>query len=264
MTLTSSSKRLLQSLSVRKPIIQLLVSATQGHLSAYSDGGLFLASLASDLVLRSVDSNQNAKILAEVYETFLTLSLEYLNSDVCAFKYKAMMSDIKFMKSFVKSVLGTKSLCQWDKSKLEHVSNIVLETFLQCLSDDSQSMHASDVFVMATLELDMLESKSMCGLLLPAPELSKFKVKPLIKAKTVGSGQSQDYKSGLNNRLNSLSGDLDELSGVKYEVSQDISVDTEMLERLSGFCDSIVQSNVGLVLCQKVIHPKLKLILRKS
>lgn len=259
MTLTSSSKRLLQSLSVRKPVIQLLVTSTQGHLNAYSDGGLLLASFAADLVLISMDCKHNSKILTEIYEKFLTLCLEHLNSPDCIFRYKALMSNIGFMKSFVKSVLGTKSLCEWNDERLSYISKLVLETFLQSLSDERHSLNTCDnVYTITSSELDVLESRTLSGLLLPAPELSKFRKQDF---KLVLHGENKRIKLALVTA--SLSGDLDELSGVNYEVSQDVDIDAVILKGLSDFCDALVQSGVGLVLCQKVVHPKLKLSLRK-
>lgn len=261
-TLTSSSKRLFQSLSVKKPIIQLLVSSAQGHLGAYSDGGLLVATFAADLVLRSMDTNHNPKILAEIFETFLTLCLEYLNNPSCKFRYKALLSDIGFMKLFVKSILETKPLCEWNEMKLGYISKLILETFLQSLSDESQSLHACDtVYTMTQLGHEFLESKTMQGLLLSAPELSKFRVQDL-KPKFVFQNQHSYIKVALVTV--SLSGDLDELSNLKYEVSEDVQVEDIILEGLSNFCESVIQSDVGLVLCQKVIHPQLKLSLRKA
>ncbi|XP_060587993.1 molecular chaperone MKKS-like [Ruditapes philippinarum] len=262
LTLTSSSRRLLQCLSVKKPVIQLLVSATQGHLSAFSDAGLFLSSFAADLVIRSIDCCQSEKILAEVYELFLTLSLDYLNSDDCGFKYPAIISDLSFMKIFVRSILGTKQLPQWNGIKLGHISNIIIETFLQCVTDGSRSLHVSDnICVMASLGLDVLNSYNVSGVLLPAPEMSKFKARPL-KPKRVNLHSNNSIKVALI--TTSMSGDLDELAGVRYEVSQNIPTDGIIIDDLSNICDTMVQFDVGLVLCQRVMHPKLKHSLHKS
>lgn len=262
LTLTSSSKRLFQSLSVQKPIIQLLVTATQGHLGAYSDGGLFLATFAAKLVLKSIDSSRNPKVLAEVYEVFLTMCLEFLNSTHCTFKHAALMSDIKFMKLFVKSILESKPLCGLNESTVGHISKIILETFLQSVSEYNQSLYGSDnVYTVATVGADVLESRNFGGIVLPSPELSRFKMLDIEPKFEI-----RDDKTCILVALItvSLSGDLDELSQVNYVARQDIDVDTEVLERLLDFCESLVQSNVGLVLCQKVIHPQLKISLRRA
>lgn len=261
-TLTSSSKRLFQNLSVQKPIIQLLVTATQGHLGAYGDGGLFLAAFASKLVLTSIDSSRNPKVLAEVYEVFLTLCLEFLKSTDCTFKHVALMSDIKFMKSFVKSILESKPLCGLNDLSVWHLSKIILETFLQSVSEYNQSLHGSDnVYTVATVGADVLESRNLCGIILASPEHSRFKILD-IEPKYEIRGDKTCICVALITV--SLSGDLEELSQVNYEARLDIDMDTEVLERLSDFCESLVQSNVGLVLCQKVIHPQLKISLRQA
>jgi McKusick-Kaufman syndrome protein len=61
-----------------------------------------------------------------------------------------------------------------------------------------------------------------------------------------------------------MSGDLDELAGVRYEVSQNIPTDGIIIDDLSNICDTMVQFDVGLVSCQRVMHPKLKHSLHKS
>lgn len=262
--LTSSSKRLFQSLSIKKPIIQLLVASAQGHLSAYSDGGLFLTTFATDLILRSLDSKQNIKILAEIYETFLTFSLAYMSSDTeaCWFKYSASMSDIKFMTSYVRSVLYTKPLCCFYDSKLDFLSRLVLETFLQSISDKKQTLSVSEnVFTVCTAGAEVTESSILEGLLLLAPEFSRFK-SCNIKPKYVDRNKKQLIIVAMVTV--SLSGDLEELSGIDFEISQSVSVDDVVLDELLEFCDHLIQSRVGLVLCQKVVHPRLKLHMQSA
>jgi McKusick-Kaufman syndrome protein len=262
LTLTSSSKRLFASLAVKKPIIQLLVTAAQGHLGAYSDGGLFTITFATDLVLNSLDSSQNVKILAEIYEKLLFICLNYMRSEMCRFKYIAKVSDIRFMTNFVKSVLVTKPLCCLYDFNLDHIIRLVLETFLQCVSDSDQCLTVSDsVYSICTSGYRVTESRVVEGLLLLAPEYSRFKTSD-IKPKYVNHNSRQNIKVAMVTL--SLSGDLEELSDIDIEVGGDVSIDTVILEDLSGFCESLIQSEVGLVLCQKVVHPKLKLSLQSA
>lgn len=261
-TLTSSSKRLFSNLSMRKPVIQLLVSAAQGHLDACSDFGLFLTLFSADLVLKSMNSNMNLKILAECYEEFLTMCLQHLESPNCRFKYSAIISNSSFIKSFVKTILSSKPLCALNKEDLCHVSNCVIDLFLQTVSNGSPEAHIADsVYIMIQSGLNVMKSVTLDGFAVQAPDLSKFKVQ-FIHPKKSYVNNCERIKLALVSV--SMSGDLEELSATSYEVSADISWDSVVLDSLSYFCDSLIQSDVGIVLCQKVIHPRLKVQFKKA
>ena len=258
LTLTSSSKRLLTSLSITKPVIQLLVSSAQGHLDAYKDGGLFLLSLATSLIKTSVESDLNCKILSEIYEKFLTLCVEYLNSDECTCKVNVVLSDIKFMKSCVRSIVQAKPLCRLNEEKLDLISRLLIEAFLTSVTDKESTVES--VNIIGLEEKDVLESKLVNGLLLQALELSKYKKLVL------------DFKrhEKEKNRIKvamvtvSMSGDLEEMPDVKLEVWNRVDIDTVLVDQELRFCEQIVKCGVGLLLCQKVVHPKLKLELKRS
>ncbi|KAL4238635.1 hypothetical protein ACF0H5_003342 [Mactra antiquata] len=259
---TSSSKRLFKALSVRKPVIRLLVTAAQGHLEAYSDNGLFLSTFSTDLVLRSMNSSKNLRILNECYEIFLTLCLQYFNRDCCNFKYPAVISDLRFIQSFVRTVLKSKPLCTLNEEKLSHLCKLIIDLFLHGATSEKNGIHLMDsVYILSYPGIDVLESSSYRGLALLAPECSKFKTQTL-QPKSTKCENEMKIKLALV--AMSMSGDLEELSTTNYEVTTDITWDSVILEGLSKFCDSLIQFNVGLVLCQKVIHPQLKIKLKNS
>ncbi|KAL5009275.1 hypothetical protein ScPMuIL_014856 [Solemya velum] len=60
----------------------------------------------------------------------------------------------------------------------------------------------------------------------------------------------------------SMSGDLEVLVDAKYEVDGNIDIEEEILKVLKLFCAYLIREHVGIVFCQKVIHPCLKLQLR--
>ena len=258
LTVTSSSKRLLTSLSITKPVIQLLVSSAQGHLDAYKDGGLFLLSLAISLIKTSVESDLNCKILSEIYEKYLTLCVEYLSSPECPCKVNVVLSDIKFMKSCVRTVVQAKPLCRLNEEKLDLISRLLIEAFLTSVTDTESAIES--IHVIGLEDTDVLDSKLVNGLMLQAPELSKYRK------------QTFDFKRHKKekNRIKiavvtvSMSGDLEETPDAKLEVYNGVDIESVLVDQELRFCEQIVKCGVGLLLCQKVVHPKLKLELKRS
>ncbi|WAR19417.1 MKKS-like protein [Mya arenaria] len=261
LTLTSLCERLLKSLSVKKPVIQLLVTSTQGHLELFADGGLFVLSFASTLVLNSVDSGINSRLLAEIFESFLTLTTEICNSSDCSFIIDARVSDLNFMTSFIKSVLKPKLFCQLDDHLLSFISKLLLEVFLYSVSEKTDWSLQEYIYVLKIEGNDIEDSKSFPGVLIEAPELSRFKKCKLNTTKHVSS-HGQCIKCVVVTA--SMSGDFDELGELKYDVENAVDKDEECLKQLTQFCEVLIVNKVGLLLCQKVVHPRLKLQLRGS
>lgn len=260
LTLTSSSKRLLNSLSITKPVIQLLVSSAQGHLDVYCDYGLFLISFATSLAKSSMESGLNCKILSEIYEKFLTLCVEYLNSDECGCKINAVMSDIKFMKSCVRTVIQSKPLCRLNKDNLDFIPRLIIEAFLCSISDSESTIGNENVHIMCHEEGSIKDCKLVNGLMLQAPELSKYK-KLNLDIKRHGTTRNKIKVAMVTV---SMSGDMEEMPDANLEVWNGVKLDNLLVEQEMKFCQQIIEAGIGILLCQKVVHPKLKLELRES
>lgn len=261
LVLTSSSRRLIQSLSVKKPVIQMLVSATQGQLELYGDSGLFSISFATDMVLRSIKSGINSRILAEIFELFLSYIHDFLTCDMCRIKYRALVGDIDFMMNFVKSVIKPKHLCGLNESTMPYISNLLLQVFLQMITEKDTCTLKENIFVLPMEGRDVYESKAYNGLLLEAPDLSRFKKTEL---EFIRMSRNENSRIQVAMITASLSGDVDELSNVKYEVHDNLDPEKEVLDSVAAFCKSVIFSNVGLLLCQKVVHPLIKLQLQEA
>ena len=261
LVLTSSSKRLIPSLTVRNPVIQLLITATQGHLDLYRDGGLFVFSFATGLVLEALKSGMNLSTLAELFESFLGIICDYINCDTCAIKQFALVGNINFMSCFAKSILRSKPLCKLNENHLSYISNLLLQVFLQSISEHSTGSSRDSVFIASYEGAAVSDSKVFEGLLLEAPDLSRFKQIPLTPVTTLEKGHRVVKVAMVTV---SLSGDFDEHGNVNYEMKNDIDVDAEMLDQLKSFCSTLTQSKTGVVLCQKVVHPLLKRQLQES
>ena len=260
LTLTSSSKLLFRGISVSKAIIKLIVSACQSHLSVFHDGGLFLSGLSAGLIIDGIDKNFNSVMLSDIFEVILTVLMEYLNSSEFFFKVKVCMSDLDFISSFVHAILKSKPLCQLNEGNLRCISQLIIECFLMNISEIERSS-LDGVYIHCQEGFGVTESFTREGILLPAPELSKFREKKLTLKH---SKQVEKLVIKVAVITVSMSGDMEELSGVNYTVSDSVDFDDVVVDRLGRFCDFLISQDVGLVLCQKVVHPELKYRLKKE
>ena len=60
-----------------------------------------------------------------------------------------------------------------------------------------------------------------------------------------------------------MTGDTEELIDTDYEVIGDWSTNNSMLKRIMNFCDDCKKENLGVIFCQKVVHPTVKKYLYK-
>jgi len=226
LTVTSSSKRLLQSLMIRKPVIQLLVSACQGHLETFKDGGLFVLGFSSTLIVKAISSEINPRLLAEIFECVLSVVKDILSRDIC-FKFKACVSDITFMTNFIKSIIRPKTLCQLDGELLSFISRLILEVFLHCVNDQSGVSVLNSVYIFSCEDTDVKKCQIFEGIMLPAPDLSRFRKQEI--------GMKTGAKCIVVTA--SMSGDFVEMDNIKYELDAAFDNDAESVDHLLAFCE---------------------------
>lgn len=255
LTMTSTSSRLLSSMSFSNPIAKLVVSSAQGHLQTFSDGGHLLMSFSLNLILGSLRLDISRRILTDLYEIFLTMCVEYLTN----FSNIVSFSDLKQMSSMVMSILTSKPLCRFTLKHVRLYSSLILECFLSSLPDgNAMGGQVTDGVTIVTVEGESMEKSTLLqGLLLQCPEVASHSKQNMITLRT-----KAPYILVALVAM-SMSGDTEETGSMQFE--SDISVDTEniFLQSLEEFCDKLVVANVRLLLCQKVVHPWLKQYLRE-
>lgn len=259
LTVTSTSTRLLNAMSFSNPIIKIIVSSIQGHLKRFQDGGHFLMSMSLNLVLESLNLDICRRVMADLYEVFLGICLEYLGgTESNCIQTSVVVSDIKQMSSIVKSILRTKPLCKLSHQSLKFCSNLLLETFLTSLPDSQAMDSFSDRVYMVSLEGEPVgKSTLLHGLLLQSPEIASYSVQ------TLPIRTAEEHGDILVAVVTvSMSGDTDEVGTMKFEAHISIDTDDFFLHVLEEFCNQLVASGVGLLLCQRVVHPRLKRLLR--
>lgn len=248
LTMTSNSCRLLQTLSVSKPIIRIIVSAAQGHLHHFSDGGHFVLILILQLLDNFLKLKVTSSYLSELYEKFLTIIVDELSSDLS--RINLDISSLKQMKSFAESIINTKPLCKLNEENLDYFSTVLVKLFVNYLPCDGQmGSWEQNVHFICDHGLPVSNSELIDGLLLQGYQFPKIAID---KLKSVNS------KIFVAVVTVSMAGDTEELLETEYEINVDMSPAETVLKRIMTFCDICIRENIKILFCQRVIHPRVK------
>ena len=138
-------------------------------------------------------------------------------------------------------------------SEILHIFiNCLLQAFLQSLPSLTQVIKPSPVNFVVCEGSPTTESRVVHGVLLEAPSLASSDQTDWLKCRNI--------KVAVYNI--SMAGDSEEFfSDVKFEAvvrGLDTSVTDGMLRLMSSVVDKLSALEVGLVACQKCIHPMLK------
>ncbi|KAL8619580.1 hypothetical protein ACOMHN_019636 [Nucella lapillus] len=260
-TTTTSSTRLLSALSCSRPCLRLIESAVQGHLKTHHDGGLLTASLCLHLVLNAVRLESVGRAcVREAYSVFLQLVDDYLNAVNCPVRVNVDTSSLKAMLGYVRNIISTKPVCSLRPASASHLSQLALKAFLTSVPDSPQSFLSDCVYVLQLDKTDLMSSEVVEGLLLEWPEkCAQLGPQELVFLQSV----SRKVKVMLVNV--SMSGDAEETLTSQVEAQHHVvqSAADLIMTKMLAFCDWLVEHQVGLLLCQKVIHPKVKAYLRQ-
>ncbi|XP_071161262.1 molecular chaperone MKKS-like [Mytilus edulis] len=254
LTMTSTSCRLLQSLSVSTPVIRLIVTAVQGHLQHFSDGGHFVSMLTVLLSTKSMNLNVSNSYLTELYDRFLTIIVEDITAD--SSKIYIDISSLKQMTNFVKTIIGRKPLCKLNPYDLDNFSKLLVQVFASYLPcEDRSGTWEENIYIIPVEGLPVSNSELYQGLLLQGYQLPQTAMNNVRK---------------VNNQIPvavvtvSMTGDTEEIMDAEYEIFNDLSEEKTVLSRIMKFCDRCTELNVGVLFCQKVIHPSVKSYLYKQ
>lgn len=256
-TLTSSSVRLLQNISIRNNFIRFITSSTKSHLSSYNDNGLLCAFLTSHIVDTSLDLSVPKTTVSELIEYFGHLYVNYLSSVKASCTLEVDFSDTSSLLTVIQNVLSSKPACALSQCQVQHLSLLLLKAFLKSVPDSSAAYSKK----MSEITFSTLEGVSVdgchlySGLLIRCPEI------------TGGVSLSELKHTG---RLKvalftvSLAGDA-VFPTDHLEVScQQFSVWKIVLAQLQMIALRLIGDGVHIVACQKVIHPILKKQLEDS
>ncbi|XP_059162975.1 molecular chaperone MKKS-like [Physella acuta] len=266
-TFTSSSGRILSGMSLSRPELKLVETAVQAHVKQHGDCGLFMAYMCLHLVYTSNSLHFNRHSLVNLFELFVKDILDYLNGAGCQLCVKADFSDLKVLLAYVRSIITSKALLRSADHVSDTLSQLILQAFVESIPDlpDENKVRFSDgINVLCFENRHLKESRLEKGLLLEYPEFSALHGVKEVKLKTVSLGIEGDFVIQVALFICSLSGDAEEVTDATFEIYSNAveKVDKSVVLKIAEMVNRLENLNVGLVLCQKVIHPNLKGILK--
>lgn len=254
-TLTSLSGRLLSMLSISKPLLKMLTSSTEGQIQAFGDGGLFLIVCCVNIIELSENSPTGNRVLVELFDELMELALDVLKSDQFLGKIKLSLTSTVHMLSLVKTIFSSKPLCKLSDDSLTLIASMVVECFLSSVKDDNKNTNS--VLILTTDCLPVNQSHYLPGILMLYPEISPSSVKKFQFVR-------KDSKILVALVTASMSGDSEEIMQGHFIQRGEFVAEQTVMELLETFCKHLIDCSVGLLMCQRVIHPTLKVKLRQN
>ncbi|XP_066280399.1 molecular chaperone MKKS-like [Branchiostoma lanceolatum] len=253
-TTTSISQTLFRSMSVSNPVVKLIVSAVQSHTNQFSDGGLFAALLCSRLIESCLALPVPQQSVAKINEEMLHVCLGYLQGENCLCKASLNVGDATMMLALVRSVLGSKSALMVNSVDLNILSRLVLQGFLRSIPDTTLgTLNLTDIEYVCVEGCSIKDSSLVDGVLFETPKITKQYLAKVTPRKVHLQGGTETIKVALFNT--SLSGDSEEFVDSAYEADVGVSGDASVFRHLMQVAAHLVQLQVGVLACQKVVHP---------
>nr|XP_004610979.1 unnamed protein product [Sorex araneus] len=246
---TSQSSALLAHLSVSHPILKILTTSMQSHVSCFSDGGLFTAILCCNLIdnVQRLDLPPTTTI--RLNKQLLSLCISYLKSEDCGCRIPVDLSSTRMLLCLVRSIITSKPACMLTGKEVDHISTLILKAFLLTIPENAGEHVILGKSIIVPLKGQRVtDSTVLPGILIEVSEVQLMKILPIRK--------SDSFKVALF--CASLSGDLADTGEGTVVVSSGISLENAALDQLLTLGKELVSDHVDLVLCQKVIHPSLK------
>lgn len=247
--MTSQSSALLARLSVTQPVLKVLTTSVQGHVSCFSDCGLFTAILCCTLIDNVQKMDLTPTTVIKLNKHLLSLCVSYLRSVDCGCRVPIDFSSTQMLLCLVRSIVTSKPACMLNRKEVDHISTLILKAFLLTIPQNAGEHVILGKSVIVPLKCQKVtDSTVLPGILIEIPEGQLMKKLPTKK--------SHYFKVALF--CTSLSGDLADTGGGTMVVSYGISLENAALDQLLALGKGLVSDQVDLVLCQKVIHPSLK------
>lgn len=253
---TSQSSTLLSGLSATHPILKVLTASVQNHVSRFSDCGLFTAILCCNLL----ENFQRIKLLpcivAKISRHLLSLCTDYLKSEACDCRILVDFNSIETLLCLVRSVLTSKPACMLNKTEADYIGILVIKAFLLTVPNNVETNVAlGKCIIVPVKNKRVMDSTVFPGLLIEIPELQ------MARTFSIRRVSSSSIKMALF--CISLSGDHSSTGEGTVVVHHGVSLELAELDQLLNLGKQLVNDQVGVVVCQKVIHPSLKQYLRE-
>ncbi|KAM5245664.1 molecular chaperone MKKS isoform 1-T1 [Ctenodactylus gundi] len=246
---TSQASALLSHLSVTHPVLKILTTSVQNHVSCFRDCGLFTAIFCCNLIENIQKVGVTPTTAIKLNKHLLSLCTNYLKSDACGCRIPVDFSSAQFLLCLVRSVLRSKPACMLTRQEIDHISTLIVKAFLLTIPESSGDHIILGKSIIVPLKGQRVtESSVLPGVLLEMPEIELRRILPVQKSRAL--------KVALFSL--SLSGDCSDTGEGTMAISHGVSLENAVLEQLLNLGRQLVRDHVDLVLCQKVIHPSLK------
>ncbi|XP_068259651.1 molecular chaperone MKKS isoform X2 [Nyctibius grandis] len=254
---TSQSSAILSRLSVSHPALRVLTASVQNHVSRFSDCGLFTAILCCSLIENFKSLNVASCTVIKISQHLLSLCMDYLKSEACGCRVSVDFSSVKTLLCLVRSVLTSKPACMLNKPEVDHLTTLILRAFMFTVPCHVETNAVLGKCIIVPVKgRRVMDSTVLPGLLIETPEIQ------LAKPLTVKRTCSNMIKMALF--CVSMSGDCSNSEEGTITVHHGISLEMSELNQLLNVGKQLVNDEVGLVVCQKVIHPSLKQYLKEN
>ncbi|NXV83563.1 TCPQ protein, partial [Atlantisia rogersi] len=254
---TSHSSAVLSRLCVSQPALRVLTASVQNHLSRFSDCGLFTAVLCCSLVETFRSLNVATCTIVKISKHLLSLCMGYLSSEACGCRVPVDFSSLETLLCLVRSVLTSKPACMLNKPEVDHLAMLILKAFMLTVPSPAEANAIlGKCLIVPVKGRRVVDSTVLPGLLIEAPEIQ------LAKPLTVKRTSSKLIKIAVF--CVSMAGDIPNTEEGSVTVHRGISLEMSELDQLLKVGKQLVDDEVGLVVCQKVIHPSLKQYLKDN
>ncbi|XP_032845111.2 McKusick-Kaufman/Bardet-Biedl syndromes putative chaperonin [Tyto alba] len=254
---TSQSSAILGRLSVSHPVLSVLTASVQNHTSRFSDCGLFTAILCCSLIENFKSLNVASCTVIKISKHLLSLCLDYLKSEACGCRVSVDFSSVDTLLCLVRSVLTSKPACMLNKPEVDHLAVLILKAFMFTVPCHVETDAVLGKCIIVPVKgRRVADSAVLPGLLIETPEIQLAKPLPLKRT------CSNMIKIALF--CVSMSGDCFSPEEGTLAVHHGISLERSELNQLLNVGKQLVNDEVGLVVCQKVIHPSLKQYLKEN
>ncbi|XP_011804254.1 PREDICTED: mcKusick-Kaufman/Bardet-Biedl syndromes putative chaperonin [Colobus angolensis palliatus] len=246
---TSQSSALLSHLLVTHPILKILTTSVQNHVSSFSDCGLFTAILCCNLIENVQRLGLTPTTVIRLNKHLLSLCISYLKSETCGCRIPVDFSSTQTLLCLVRSILTSKPACMLTRKETEHVSALILRAFLLTIPENAEGhIILGKSLIVPLKDQRVIDSTVLPGILIEMSEVQLMRLLPIKK--------SAALKVALF--CTTLSGDISDTGEGTVVVSYGVSLENAVLDQLLNLGRQLVSDHVDLVLCQKVIHPSLK------
>ncbi|KAM9196416.1 molecular chaperone MKKS isoform 2-T6 [Mergus octosetaceus] len=255
--ITSQSSAILGRLSVSHPVLKVLTASVQNHVARFSDCGLFTAILCCSLIENFKSLHVPSCTVIKISKDLLSLCTDYLKSEACGCRVSVDFSNLKTLLCLVRSVLTSKPACMLNATEVDHLTMLIVKAFMFTIPCHVETKAVLGKCVTVPVKgRRVLDSTVLPGLLIETPEIQFAK---LLSVKRISS---DTIKIALF--CVSMSGDLFNPEEGMITVHHGISLEMSELNQLLNVGKQLVNDEVGLVVCQKVIHPSLKQYLKEN